>query len=431
MIKSPSSRNLTNPFSKWFSDINWRFIVLIIPLFSFIIFFSFHAPNLNDISSFSSVKNLLIDLPLQKVKNGLFSDNTVKSPTKDELLRSKIAVCLVGGARRFELTGPSILDMILKEYPNSDLFLNSPLDSDSFKFSLLKFAPKIAAIKIFHPQPLPENESSVHVLTADNSPNGIQGLIQYFDLVEGCLTMIKSHQAKNNITYDWIIRTRVDGYWNGPLSPKFFVPGQYLVPPGSSYGGLNDRFGVGDFKTSTIALSRLSLIPKLDSAGFKNLNSESAFKAQLTTQNVSYQTKRLPFCIVSDRKYDFPPARYGVPVAALSSPGPLSGTKCRPCRPVCVGVCVENVMMWVEKGWSWSDWADGSLELCDAHDSWENGWEKTFDRVAGKKFADARKRVHSLKFDDCVRDFFQLKKLTAQWNAPPIEEICALGLTHS
>jgi hypothetical protein len=174
MIKSPSSRNLTNPFSKWFSDINWRFIVLIIPLFSFIIFFSFHAPNLNDLSSFSSVKNLLIDLPLQKVKNGLFSDNTVKSPTKDELLRSKIAVCLVGGARRFELTGPSILDMILKEYPNSDLFLNSPLDSDSFKFSLLKFAPKIAAIKIFHPQPLPENESSVHVLTADNSPNGIQ-----------------------------------------------------------------------------------------------------------------------------------------------------------------------------------------------------------------------------------------------------------------
>jgi hypothetical protein len=88
-------------------------------------------------------------------------------------------------------------------------------------------------------------------------------------------------------------------------------------------------------------------------------------------------------------------------------------------------------MMWVEKGWSWTDRADGSLELCDAHASWENGWEKIFDRVAGKKFADARKRIHSLKFDDCVRDFIQLKKLAAQWNAPPIEEICALGLTHS
>ncbi|WJX36120.1 hypothetical protein P8452_24032 [Trifolium repens] len=73
-------------------------------------------------------------------------------------------------------TGPSILDMILKEYPNSDLFLHSPLDSDSFKFSLLKFAPNVAAVKIFHPQPLPENESFVRVLTAHNSPNGIQDL---------------------------------------------------------------------------------------------------------------------------------------------------------------------------------------------------------------------------------------------------------------
>lgn len=404
------------PFTKRFSEINWRIIVLIIPLFSFIIFFFFHAPTLNALSSFSSVQNLLSNLPFINTANS--------SPSKDELLRSKIAVCLVGGARRFELTGPSILEMILKEYPNSDLFLHSPLDSDAFKFSLLKLAPKVAAVNIFHPQPLPENESSVRVLTAQNSPNGIQGLIQYFDLVEGCLTMIKSHQEKNNIKYDWIIRTRVDGYWNSPLGPENFVPGQYLVPAGSSYGGLNDRFGVGDFRTSTVALSRLSLIPKLDSAGFTDLNSEAAFKAQLTTQNVNYLTKRLPFCIVSDRKYDFPPARFGVPVAALSSPGPLSGTKCRPCRPICVGVCVEPVMMFVEKGWSWTDWADGSLELCDAHESWEDGWEKIFDKVAGKKFANARKQIHSLKFDDCVHDFVQLKNITAQWNAPPIQEIC-------
>ncbi|KAL5073801.1 hypothetical protein RYX36_012785 [Vicia faba] len=412
MVKSP--RKFMNPFSKWISDTNRRFIVLIIPLLAFIILFSF-----------------LFDLPFQKVKNGFLSINTPSSPSKDELLRSKIAVCLVGGARRFELTGPSIMEMVLKEYPNSDLFLHSPLDSDAFKFSLLKSAPKIAAVNIFQPQQLPENESFVRVLSAQNSPNGIQGLIQYFDLVEGCITMIKSHQVKNNIKYDWIIRTRVDGYWNAPLGPENFIPGQYLVPSGSSYGGLNDRFGIGDVPTSTIALSRLSLIPKLDSAGFSNLNSESAFKAQLTTQSVSCQTKRLPFCIVSDRKYDFPPTRFGVPVAALSSRGPLSGAKCRPCKPVCVGVCVEYVMMWVEKGWSWTDWADGSLELCNAEEIWEDGWEQLFDKVAGKKFGDVRKRIHSMKFDDCVHDFMQLKNVTAQWNAPSIQEICALGLTHS
>jgi len=163
MVKSP--RKLTSPISKWFSDINWGFIMLIIPLLSFIIFFSFHAPTINTLSSFSSVKSLLFNLPFI---------NTANSPSKDELLQSKIEVCLVGGARRFELTGPSILEMILKEYPNSDLFLHSPLDSDSFKFSLLKFAPNVAAVKIFRPQHFPENESFVRVLTAHKSPNGIQ-----------------------------------------------------------------------------------------------------------------------------------------------------------------------------------------------------------------------------------------------------------------
>ena len=240
--------------------------------------------------------------------------------------------------------------------------------------------------------------------------------------------MIRSYQHKNNFTYDWIVRTRVDGYWNAPLHPENFVPDQYLVPPGSSYGGLNDRLGIGDFKSSTVALSRLSLVPNLDSVGLYNLNSESAFKAQLTTQGVKYIMKRLPFCIVSDRKYNFPPARYGVPVAAMSSRGPLSGAKCRPCKPACQGACVKQVMKRLDKGWSWTNWENGSLELCDAQESWERGWEKIFDRVAGKNLAAARRRVRSLKLKGCVKDFGELKKRTASWDAPPIDHICTLGL---
>lgn len=243
--------------------------------------------------------------------------------------------------------------------------------------------------------------------------------------------MIKKHQEKNNFTYEWIVRTRVDGYWNGPLKPENFVRGEYVVPPGSSFGGLNDRFGIGDLATSTVALSRLSLIPQLDSAGLTNLNSEAAFKAQLTTQGVQYLTNPLPFCIVSDRSYDFPPTRYGVPVAALSSPGPLSGTKCRPCTPACRGVCVENAMRRVDREWSWTQWEIGTLELCDAHGNWENGWETIFDGVAGKKSAAARKRIQGMKPEDCLQDFKRLKSRAATWDAPPILDICTLPFPHT
>ncbi|KAF5191685.1 transmembrane protein [Thalictrum thalictroides] len=240
--------------------------------------------------------------------------------------------------------------------------------------------------------------------------------------------MIKKHQTRNNFTYDWVVRTRVDGYWNAPLDPENFIPGYYLIPPGSNFGGLNDRLGIGDMNASTVALSRLSLIPELDSYGFTSLNSEAAFKAQLKTQGVKYHANRLPFCILSDRQYSFPPTHSGVPVASLSSPGPLSGTKCRPCKPVCVGSCVGNVMQTLYKGHGWTNWENGAIELCDAHDEWETGWEKIFDQVAGTKFASVRRHIKSLELTECIKDFEEMRRRTVDWDSASATEICRLGL---
>ncbi|XP_050366655.1 uncharacterized protein LOC126785107 [Argentina anserina] len=429
MLKHP--KNAVMVLARCFSDLDRRLLLLIlIPPLSLIVFFS--------LSSLSPVRSFILGRTILHPQQAVMLNSTdsqqsdvvfAPSSWKDELDRSRIAVCLVGGARRFELTGPSIVEKILLEYPNSDLFLNSPMDSNAFKFSLLNSAPRLAAVRIFRPKPMPESELQLRVLTAHNSPNGIQGLLQYFNLVEGCLTLIQQYQKQNNFTYDWIVRTRVDGYWNAPLDPKFFVPGKYLVPPGTNYGGLNDRLGIGDLNTSTVALSRLSLLPQLDAAGFHQLNSEASFKAQLTTRKVTPVLKRLPFCIVTDRKYDFPPVRFGVPVAAISSPGPLSGVKCRPCKPVCQGPCVGDVMEGLNKGWGWTDWANGTLELCNAHGDFDEGWEKMFDKVAGKKLSSERKRVWKLTVEKCIANFNKMRNRTGIWDTPPVDEICKTGIT--
>ncbi|XP_074286244.1 uncharacterized protein LOC141611563 [Silene latifolia] len=392
--------------TRWVSDLDWRLILLL----------------------FSSLSLLLLYFSSAATTAFFRSNSPGSTWRQSELTRSKIAVCLVGGARRFELTGPSIVDRILTKFPNSDLFLNSPLDSNSFKLSLLRSAPRVTSVRVFKPELIAESDPEVRVLTAANSPNGIQGLLQYFSLVEGCLTMIDAYQKEQGFTYDWIVRTRVDGYWSAPLHPSSFVPGHYVVPPGSTFGGLNDRFGVGDYNTSKVALARLSLVPYLDNLNYTNLNSETAFKAQLTAHGIPYRTPPQPFCIVTDRTYSFPPTHFGVQVAAISSQGPLNGAKCRPCKPVCVGECVADVMNGLSRGWSWTPWRNGSLELCNATRAWEVGWENLFDDAVGYRLARSRKRVVSLNVKQCVKDFKEMKRRAAHWDTPPPEEICKLGL---
>ncbi|KAE8656478.1 pathogen-related protein [Hibiscus syriacus] len=364
-------------FMKKWSELDWRLLLLVIVPLSLLFFvFSLSSTHIASVVR----QSFIFGKTLSNVKSS--------RPNLAGGDRCKIAVCLIGGARRFELTGPSIVEK----------------------------------------KPMPETEEQVRVLTAANSPNGIQGLLQYFNLVEGCITMIESHQKQHNFTYDWIVRTRVDGYWSAPLHPKNFVAGRYTVPSGSVYGGLNDRLGIGDYYTSKVALSRLSLVPEIDKAGYRQLNSESAFKAQLIALNISYMENRFPFCVVTDRTYEFPPAHLGVPVAAMSSMGRLSGAKCRPCTPVCKDGCVADVMSSLDKRWSWTDWSNGTLELCNAEGGWEKGWEKIFDRVAGEKLGQERKRVNGLMLEECVGDFREMMKRAARWDAPAPEEICGLGL---
>jgi len=96
----------------------------------------------------------------------------------------------------------------------------------------------------------------------------VQGLLQYFQLVEGCSTLIAAQEQEQGYRYDWMAPARPDSYWVGPAPALDTLdPDAYTYPEGSLYHGLNDRFSIGKREVAEGGLLRLSTLSTLGAQG--------------------------------------------------------------------------------------------------------------------------------------------------------------------
>jgi hypothetical protein len=250
--------------------------------------------------------------------------------------------------------------------------------------------------------------------------------------------MISSYELKHKFKYDWIVRTRVHGYGNGPLPPlETLNPKYYYVPFGSRFGGLNDRLGIGSRRTSLVALSRLSSIPKLYINGYRFLNSEQALMRQLEVSHVKYKFDDFRFCVLTARRYSWPLKQWDVPVASIKSKGALNGAKCKPCQPVLTGEAARQAIEGLNPGWGWTNpvedtgwgWLNPAkdVQLCGSSLDLDPDWEYIFDDASGLEAASNLKWITNRPEEQCIDELHQFMQLWEIWDGPGAETICRRG----
>ncbi|CAI5463188.1 unnamed protein product [Closterium sp. Yama58-4] len=216
----------------------------------------------------------------------------------------------------------------------------------------------------------------------------------------------------------------------------------YIVPYGSNWGGVNDRFGFGRREESVVALSRLAMLDEVNRyrqriGVTRQMNSEVTFKLQLKSRDISIQPANLPFCVLSRRA--FPDACSSITVS-INASVPLNGAKCQPCHPCAQGKEVEAILNATSPSSDkWLGPVQSGVAFCPGGkgrgkgQSWPSDWEEIYRRTAGDELGARQRRIRRRvgEIDTCTRFLEKMKETVSNWDAPSPLALCtrsALGV---
>ncbi|GJP33270.1 hypothetical protein CLOM_g17819 [Closterium sp. NIES-68] len=337
-------------------------------------------------------------------------------------------MCLIGGARHFELTAASLKRHVLSAYPGAHAFLIASLDGDAKKLALLAAHPSVVSVSVSRQARINETHFPTHVLAVPS----VQ-LHQFFK-IEQCAAAITSFERKHGFKYVWILWTRLDTYWTAPPPPLHSLnPTAYVVPCGSPWGGLNDRFGMACRDIALGALKRLSSLQQLAQANLSRLNGEKALQHQLRLQGITATPSPLPFCVLSFRRKLF----NGYVFAPLRSASAAVGVSCRPCHPMPAPVRASRKEQATGNRTMGHICRDGcaakcmtgnpirtSDGRCNPWRGYEPGWQQIFLKGASDEERDTLEYASQLIRKRCEEEWERWRKTALVWDCPSARDIC-------
>ena len=160
-----------------------------------------------------------------------------------------IAICFTGQCRSLEHTYKSIDKKILqplKKYANKvDVFAYIAENENSYKFK--DFFKEYASLKIEPDRPIDTSFIVRH------DQRGMQGYMQMLNGYYEVNKMREEYETKNNITYDVVIRSRLDVEFFDEIPDirnldleKMYIPDFHSWAHVTSLGGCNDRFAIAN-----------------------------------------------------------------------------------------------------------------------------------------------------------------------------------------